>query len=51
MIYAISLGLVCGVFIDFGNHVIADIKGTETKIYFVKNIIRDEGDLVTIDNI
>ena len=51
MIYATSLGLVCGVFVDFGNHVITDIKGTEAKTYFVKNITRDKEGLVTIDNI
>ena len=51
MIYATSLGLVCGVFVDFGNHIITDIKGKEEKSYFVKNITRDKEGLVTIDNI
>ena len=51
MIYATSLGHVCGDFDDFGNHIITDIKGTEEKSYFVKNITRDKEGLVTIDNI
>ena len=51
MIYATTLGLVCGIFVDFGNHVIIDEKGKEAKTYYVKNITRDKEGLVTIDNI
>ena len=51
MIYATSLGLVCGIFVDYGNHVIIDEKGKEPKTYFVKNITKDKEGLVTIDTI
>ena len=51
MIYATTLGLVCSIFVDFGNHVIIDEKGKEAKTYYVKNITRDKEGLVTIDNI
>ena len=52
MIYSVCLGLVCGIFVDFGdNHIIIDEKGKEVKSYFVKNITRDKEGLVTIDNI
>jgi hypothetical protein len=52
MIYSVSLGLVCGIFVDFGdNSIIIDEKGEESKSYFVKNIIKNKEGLVTIDNI
>ena len=51
MIYATSLGLVCGIFVDFGDHIIIDEKGKEPKTYFVKNITKDKEGLVTIDTI
>ena len=52
MIYSVCLGLVCGIFVDFGkNHVILDVKGKEAKSYYVKNIAKDKEGLVTIDNI
>ena len=52
MIYSVCLGLVCGVFVDFGkNHIILDEKGKEAKTYYVKNITKDKEGLVTIDNI
>ena len=51
MIYGTCLGLVCGIFVDFGNHVIIDEKGRESKSYYVKYITKDEEGLVSIDNI
>ena len=51
MIYSTSLGLVCSIFVDFGNHIIIDEKGKEAKSYYVKNITKDKEGLVTIDNI
>ena len=51
MIYSTCLGLVCGIFVDFGNHIIIDEKGKETKTYYVKNISKDKEGLVIIDSI
>ena len=52
LIYSVCLGLVCGIFVDFGkNHIILDEKGKEPKSYYVKSITKDAEGLVTIDNI
>ena len=51
MIYSTCLGLVCSIFVDFGNHIIIDEKGREAKSYYVKYITNDEEGLVIIDNI
>ena len=48
-IYSLALGLCFYCFIDFGQHIITNLKNTELKKYFIKDIIKGKNTKIIID--